>query len=464
MQNSNPPQKRDVIYLVTKAYRYLLVAGFAILPSFGTWYLLQYQSPEMCFSDHSVHHVAVGLSVLLSGLIAYVTWRCYRLSGEPVLRWLTLGFMSFTLIYALHGAFTNLSDHDLPLFLLYGPVSRLSMAILLFFGLLNYGQGSDAPQTRENPVRWWYWSVVFVVLDILVALVAETSLLKFLNWRILFEGGALGVSALGAIIILLRHRTSPMMMNYGLALVLFVQSSIAFLLARPWNHLWWYAHFVFAAGFLLLSYSVIRAFHTTHAFSTVYSEEEMMRRLQAEKAHADALLAKLQAVNVELAWHASTDALTGASNRRHFMEQVEVELARAKRNGLPVSVIVMDIDFFKAINDEYGHQAGDAVLKSMVAQVSESLRPHDLIGRIGGEEFMVLLPDTPHASAATFAERVRQRIASMSVAVDDAIIYTTVSIGVAEFGRDGASVDQVFKVADERLYQAKHAGRNCVIA
>lgn len=457
-------ESRGRIFLATKIYEYFLRVGGALIPLLGIAYLQEYQSPLLCTVEHTFHNVAVFVAVLISGFVSFVTWRCYRFSGEPFLRWLTLGFIGFTIIYAPHGLFTSISELHMALFLLYGPASRLVMALLLFIGLLNYGRSEDSQDDRDNHMRWWRWAAFFFVIDIAIALVAETSLLKLVSWRIWMESGALIIAMVGIAIVLVRHRSSPLMMTYALSLALFAQSSVSFLLAKPWNHQWWYAHILFANGFFFLSYGVVRAFHTTGAFSTVFSVEELMSRLRTEKNNTEDALHRLQAANAELAWMASTDSLTGASNRRHFLGEIELELGRAKRNGLPVSLLALDIDHFKAVNDEYGHQAGDAVLKAFVEVIRGTLRPHDVLGRVGGEEFMVLLPDTSREAAAVLAERIRNRVESMVMPFDGTTLSITVSVGVAEFGVDGDSQDAVFKAADTRLYQAKHEGRNRTIS
>jgi diguanylate cyclase (GGDEF)-like protein len=161
---------------------------------------------------------------------------------------------------------------------------------------------------------------------------------------------------------------------------------------------------------------------------------------------------------------ASTDSLTGAANRRRLLEALDIETGRAKRNGLPVSLLALDIDHFKHVNDTWGHQVGDQVLRDLVLNVKKTMRPHDILGRIGGEEFMVLLPDTPQAAAATLAERIRKQVEGMVVTHPQGALNITVSIGVAEFGKDGEAADQVIKAADDRLYRAKHEGRNRVVA
>lgn len=457
-------EERRGALLATRTYEYLLKAGGALLPMLGIWYLGAYQSSTLCAVEHPFHVFAVAIAILIACFVTYVTWRCYLYSGEVFLRWVTLAFLGFAVIYAPHGIFTAVSDRDMPLFLLFGPVSRVVMVGLLFIGLMNYRRDEESIKERRKWKRWVIWAAGFFAVDLLVALIAETSLLKMLNWRILLEGGALLISLAGLAVVIARHRTSPLMMTYAFSLALFAQSSIAFLLAAPWNHQWWYAHLLFAIGFLVLSYGVIRAFHTTGAFASVYGEEELMNRLRSEKEYTEKLLTQLQTVNAELAWMASTDSLTGAANRRRFLEALDIESRRAKRNGLPVSLLALDIDHFKLVNDTHGHPVGDLVLRELVASVKYSLRPHDILGRIGGEEFMVLLPDTPHAAAVSLAERIRKQVEALDITYPQGVLNISVSIGVAEFGKDGEAADQVIKAADDRLYRAKHEGRNRVVS
>lgn len=462
--STNGIEERGRVLLVTRAYEYLLKTGGALLPAMGIWYLATFQSPQMCEVEHTFHIFAISIAILLSLFISYVTWRCYMLSGEVFLRWLTLSFLGFAIIYAPHGFFTRVSVYDMPLFLLFGPTSRLVMMLLLFVGLQNYRQQPDSIKERGKRKRWLFWAGLFLLIDLLVALVAETALLKLLSWRIWLEGGAMAITLVGLVIVLARHRRSPLMLTYAWSLALFAQSSFAFLLAFPWNHLWWYAHLLSGIGFMVLSHGVVRAFHTTGAFSTVYGEEELMHRLRSEKEYTEKLLFQLQAANTELVWMASTDSLTGAANRRRLLEALDIESGRARRNGLPVSLLALDVDHFKQVNDTHGHQVGDQVLRDLVLNVKKALRPHDILGRIGGEEFMVLLPDTPLEAAATLAERIRKQVEGMVVTHPQGTLNITVSIGVAEFGKDGGAVDQIIKAADDRLYHAKNEGRNRVVS
>lgn len=167
---------------------------------------------------------------------------------------------------------------------------------------------------------------------------------------------------------------------------------------------------------------------------------------------------ELQDALAELDRLASTDKLTGAWNRRRLEETVANEMDRLRRYDHPLSLLILDIDFFKRINDRYGHAAGDRLLVEFAAQVRSVLRTTDSLTRWGGEEFLVLCPETAHATAALFAERLRIAIAQMDFAVAEQI---TVSIGAAECLPD-ESWELWFGRADAMLLQAKAAGRNQV--
>jgi diguanylate cyclase (GGDEF)-like protein len=158
------------------------------------------------------------------------------------------------------------------------------------------------------------------------------------------------------------------------------------------------------------------------------------------------------------------DPLTGAFNRRHFAERLEAELAYAKRHGAELSLLLLDIDYFKKINDQYGHLEGDRVLRELTRACNQELRTEDMLARYGGEEFAVLLRGVPPIGAARAAERLRTAIAE-HVFVGSPSLSVSVSIGCASLGRvDDPTAGGLIHVADQRLYEAKQAGRGRVVA
>jgi diguanylate cyclase (GGDEF)-like protein/PAS domain S-box-containing protein len=165
----------------------------------------------------------------------------------------------------------------------------------------------------------------------------------------------------------------------------------------------------------------------------------------------------------ELEQLAQTDFLTNLSNRRHFMTQAEQELSRTLRYGGPLSVLMMDLDYFKKINDTYGHKTGDLVLRRFADLSRQTLREVDAIGRIGGEEFAVVLPQTDGQHALEAAERLRKLTEDAEVALEQGLpFHFTVSIGVATLTGPSTNIDTLLSQADQALYKAKKIGRNKV--
>jgi diguanylate cyclase (GGDEF)-like protein/PAS domain S-box-containing protein len=169
-----------------------------------------------------------------------------------------------------------------------------------------------------------------------------------------------------------------------------------------------------------------------------------------------------KAMERELTLLATTDSLTGLANRRHFLEQMSLALARFSRHGTPTGLLMIDIDHFKRINDQHGHAAGDAVLQHLASLLRSHLRQIDLPGRLGGEEFAVLLPDTGIEGACEFAERLRAELAGNPPCINGRRSVVTVSIGVTQFLAEDQDIDLVLARADRALYRAKRLSRDRV--
>lgn len=172
------------------------------------------------------------------------------------------------------------------------------------------------------------------------------------------------------------------------------------------------------------------------------------------------LVQQLDAAREELRRLSITDELSGAFNRRYFLEHATQELARARRYDTPLSVALVDLDDFKELNDRFGHAAGDAVLRAVSDAARATVRVNDVFARFGGEEFVVLLPNTDEHGAHEIAERLRERIAALSVQVGTEVTHLTASFGVAALSPEDTRVDDVLLRADRALYAAKAAGKN----
>lgn len=173
---------------------------------------------------------------------------------------------------------------------------------------------------------------------------------------------------------------------------------------------------------------------------------------------------ELREKNRQLEELSNTDELTKLANRRHFMEMASIELLRAQRYEKPLSCILLDLDHFKRVNDTHGHLAGDEVLREVAKVIRRDLRRHDLAARYGGEEMILLLPETDAAGAESVAQRYRRSIASLEIQYGGERIPVSASFGVAAFPTHASeNLEHLIGAADQALYAAKEQGRNRVV-
>lgn len=160
---------------------------------------------------------------------------------------------------------------------------------------------------------------------------------------------------------------------------------------------------------------------------------------------------------------AITDELTLTHNRRHFMELAEKQISHARRRELPLTLAMIDLDYFKEINDRHGHPAGDKALAALAATLRWNVRDFDIVGRLGGEEFAVLMPETDGQSASQAAERLRAVVADAPIDLGTETVYVTLSLGLTEFADEEDTLSSMLYRADQALYRAKNTGRNRVV-
>jgi len=182
----------------------------------------------------------------------------------------------------------------------------------------------------------------------------------------------------------------------------------------------------------------------------------------------DTIFKYLVGSDVETAYHEEIyqmtikDGLTNIFNKRYFIEALEREMSRAQRHDRKLSILMFDIDFFKKVNDTYGHLAGDYVLQEIATIISDRARHEEIFARYGGEEFVVLLPESPIDGALSLAEQLRELIETHQFTFEDEDISVTISIGIATIDSEISTASALVKKADDCLYQAKSEGRNCI--
>ncbi len=210
---------------------------------------------------------------------------------------------------------------------------------------------------------------------------------------------------------------------------------------------------LFAAGMLL----------ATSLFLGLFLIFPLIRRQVKEESKLRAMTESLSARSQNLERAALTDALTGMQNRRYFDDALKEYLGEFRRVEKPVGLMIVDLDHFKQINDAHGHDVGDEVLRAVAGCLKDMTRYHDVVARLGGEEFAVVAPNMDMEMMVRFAERIRKAIGGMAIVSGNVRLKITASVGLAVWDRK-ESADVLFRRADQQLYEAKKTGRNRVCA
>jgi two-component system cell cycle response regulator len=211
---------------------------------------------------------------------------------------------------------------------------------------------------------------------------------------------------------------------------------------------------------LLLTTGMLLA---TALFFGVFFIFPLIRTQAKEEGKLRAMTATLSARSLTLEHAALTDCLTGMQNRRYFDDALKQYLDEFGRIGKPVGLLIVDLDHFKQVNDTHGHDVGDEVLRAVAACLKDMTRYHDVVARLGGEEFAVVAPNMDAETLARFAERIRKAIAGMAVISGNVRLKVTASVGIAVWDRSETAV-ALFRRADQQLYRAKNLGRNRICA
>lgn len=289
------------------------------------------------------------------------------------------------------------------------------------------------------------WPVVAAVLTVFVAYLYLDDETADLGARVIIISVITGVMALWCVRLLTVDIPPGMGLTQGVMAVVFALQGIAFLLR----------------GLLtLLGPGAADSLFASNTLNAVISVNVIISTIGLAFGATAMVTRRLY---LHLAHVASHDPLTGLMNRHAVVEAGAREMARSLRHAYPLSVLLLDIDHFKRVNDTHGHDAGDAVLRAFAMAVLAALRRDDVLGRYGGEEFLALLPGSDRDAARTVAERVRAAIGAMTVGHGGQAIAVTVSIGIAEIKGPDASWDDTMQAADAALYEAKRSGRNRVV-
>ncbi|AOY01364.1 diguanylate cyclase [Jeongeupia sp. USM3] len=285
----------------------------------------------------------------------------------------------------------------------------------------------------------WWWIGAFVTVLLFAFLIYRHTLMLVLPLLLVMaiQYGLPGTS----LAVLLLALASVVGTTHGLGIFVGATPELSYLNLQI---------FLFSTGFMLHYLALAQTLLLRHRMRL---EAEVIARTEA-----------LAASNAKLAELATIDELTGARNRREWLRRATEHLLHARRYPAPLSVLILDLDHFKHINDRHGHHAGDLALRAACDACTATLRASDSFGRWGGEEFVVLLPATSEDESRRVAEKLREAIAEIRLPLEnDHVIRITVSIGMASMRSHEDTLDRLIRRADEALYRAKRGGRDCVV-
>ncbi len=237
------------------------------------------------------------------------------------------------------------------------------------------------------------------------------------------------------------------------------RADLDFYAAKPWDE----ASLRLAVEGLLRNYRL--SLENKRLVADLFGKNQALLEMNQDlEARISERTHELAEANTRLAQLAVTDGLTGLYNHRHLHERLTLEIERSARNGLPLSLLMIDVDHFKSYNDRHGHPSGDELLRQLARIMSDGRRANDFVARYGGEEFAIVLVDTPKFTAAQVAEKLRLRVAEYPFEFSDQQPgqHVSISIGVASFPDDATGAEALVRKADTALYAAKGNGRDCV--
>ncbi len=255
-----------------------ILAGFA--PSILIAYLIAFDVSTLRFHHYLTHEIAIFIAVSTSAFIGWVAYLNYRFSRESYQYWAALAYFSFALVYAPHGILTRLADTHLPAFLVFGPASRLAMAAYLLVAVLRFDS------LNVSGRRLWPHGLGLLVV---VATLTGASFAGWIGIPLVraIEMVSNGVFTLTLLVMLIRWTSVHLLAYQRFALLWFIQASAAFLLSKPWSHLWWFAHLLSAAGFIVLGCAIMRAHQTTGSFTQVLNLQQLHHRLKEHAAQLE---------------------------------------------------------------------------------------------------------------------------------------------------------------------------------
>ncbi|SFC23601.1 diguanylate cyclase (GGDEF) domain-containing protein [Alkalibacterium subtropicum] len=437
---------------------------FIILPLVVYYYLVNNVSEMSMNIDLHFYYVIFSSAIAL--LVGFSAYKEYKKSRVTKIFFIAIGFLGVGVFYTFHALttpdtaiaqrfnFPHIID-NINVFVLFGDLSRFWLALMLFV--------PDTLLEHNDRIRKYFNGYMLLFLLILLS---GGSYYAVFNPEILpaFKHSDLRdtyFAILTKVITLIfiginalkyyysyKVKSNITILSFLIGLCLIMESTIMFMISTPWSSVWWLAHNLFLLSYIVMGFGLLYSY-------TGKEKYEYFDILGQIKKYAKLLEEK----NTQLNTLVNYDALTGLSNRRHFMAALGDYIERAEKNHDSFALMFIDLDYFKTVNDRFGHQVGDELLKKVSEKISKSIHSKDMASRIGGDEFVVLLNKAQKGHIKHTAERILDKL-TKPIVVNGNECHIGASIGISVYPVHGETVDELISKSDEAMYCIKKDGRN----
>ncbi|WP_372714458.1 diguanylate cyclase domain-containing protein [Ilyobacter sp.] len=429
-----------------------------IIPMFIVYYL---SNRENMWNNYSFHYYYVILSSLVAIAVSGVAFTEYKKTMSKRIFLISLGFLGVGVLYTFHALitpgkslfiFSNIQT-QIKAFIFFGDSSRLWLAVMLFSPEILEGIN-----TKENyNFRVLFVSaILFILFSVFISLYPEilpenkTSDGKDTTYSILFKVVTLIFLGITALKYYYSYRIKPDLSVLCLlvGILLIMETVVVFMISRPWGTIWWLAHNLFLFSYISIGSGILYNLLTNKKieyFDILGKMEEYVKELKIK--------------NKELNSLANIDPLTELPNRNFFMSSLENQISKSKKVNDTFAVFFMDLDGFKKINDTYGHDTGDNVLRLAAKRIRSSVKQEDIVARFGGDEFVTIVKNIDSAQASNVAGRILSSF-NDSMNINGNIYDLSVSIGISLFPYDGTNINELISKSDKAMYQVKNKSKN----
>jgi len=436
-----------------------LSLSIIIIPMFLTYYFLN--SKEIIWKNTSFHYYYVILSSLIALVVSAAAYIEFKKMRSKRIFLISLGFVGVGVLYTFHAFITPgkslfiFSDiqTQIKAFIFFGDSSRLWLALMLFSPeILNEKDDKENYSFKVLVVS----GIILILFSVIVSLNPglipnyKTSDGKDTVYSVLFKVVTLILLGITALKYFYSYKIKPNLsvLSLFIGVLLIMETVIIFMVSKPWGSIWWLAHNIFLLSYISIGSGILYNLLTNEKFEYF----DVLRKVEE-------YVKNLKVTNKELNILANIDLLTDLPNRSFFMNILKKYIAKSKKENNTFAVLFMDLDGFKKINDTYGHDTGDKVLKLAAKRIKGSIKKEDIVARLGGDEFVVILKDIERAHVSKAADRILSAV-NNSMNIEGNICDISVSIGISLFPYDGSNISVLMSKSDKAMYRVKKKSKN----